>query len=262
MKQADAHDILNYHDWDLRKFGACLRGWGASKQRYSCLRSRVNRLGKFTGPDSIFMQMQNRRLKAQWVGRYKWLDDHLQLSGDTDLAHSCHLCIHGDRLDIPEHPTSCLSDRGRERERDAPSDLTVPRCLMLTKCCKNQYQIVVLCQMWAWMKANINSSRKKVINVIISSCPIGWCRTGNVLVQLKSIYCIYLHCMTHSTWIPMSLYKLQMDVLQSQTRPDSVAETASHHSPWWRRSGSSGKTRKFKSQRLFSAHKLFFFLLH
>lgn len=116
MKQADAHDILNYHDWDLRKFGACLRGWGASKQRYSCLRSRVNRLGKFTGPDSIFMQMQNRRLKAQWVGRYKWLDDHLQLSRDTDLAHSCHLCIHGDRLDIPEHPTSCLSDRGRERE--------------------------------------------------------------------------------------------------------------------------------------------------
>lgn len=64
-----------------------------------------------------------------------------------------------------------VRQRERERERDAPSDLTVPHCLMLTKCCKNQYQIVVLCQMWAWMKANINSSRKKVINVSISSCP-------------------------------------------------------------------------------------------
>lgn len=55
------------------KVGACLRGWGASKQSYSCLGSRVNRLGKFTGPDSIFMQMLNWGAKTQWVGRYKWL---------------------------------------------------------------------------------------------------------------------------------------------------------------------------------------------
>lgn len=53
------------------KVGACRRGWEAPKERYSCLGSRVNRLGKFTGPDSIFMQMQNTRAKAQWVGRYK-----------------------------------------------------------------------------------------------------------------------------------------------------------------------------------------------
>lgn len=35
-----------------------------------------------------------------------------------------------------------------EKERDAPSDLTMPHCQMLTKCCKNQYHIVVSCQMW------------------------------------------------------------------------------------------------------------------
>lgn len=70
---------------------ACLRGWGASKQSYSCLGSWVNRLGKFTGPASILMQTQSTRPKAHWVGRYKWLDNHLQPFTDTDLVHSCLL---------------------------------------------------------------------------------------------------------------------------------------------------------------------------
>lgn len=73
---------------------ACLRGWGASKQSYSCLGSWVNRLGKFTGPDSILMQTQSTRPKAHWVGRYKWLDNHLQPSADTNLVYSCLLVIH------------------------------------------------------------------------------------------------------------------------------------------------------------------------
>lgn len=72
---------------------AYLRGWGASKQSYSCLGSWVNRLGKFTGPVSILMQTQSTRPKAHWVGRYKWLDNHPQPSTDINLVYSCLLMV-------------------------------------------------------------------------------------------------------------------------------------------------------------------------
>lgn len=145
------------------KFRACLRGRRASKQSYSCLRSRVNRLGKFTGPDSIFMQMQNRRLKAQWDGRYKWLDDHLQPSSNTDLAHSCHLCIYRDVW-----TSHFLSETEIERGM-APSDLTMSHCLMLTECCKNS--ITLLFNVRCGHESKPTCSRKKVIKVVISSVP-------------------------------------------------------------------------------------------
>lgn len=109
---------------------ACLRGWGASKQSYSCLGSWVNRLGKFTGPVSILMQTQSTRPKAHWVGRYKWLDNHLQPSTDTNLVYSCLLVVwvYSERLTLRErcslqlqssdkqywvlsHETCCLCSR-------------------------------------------------------------------------------------------------------------------------------------------------------
>lgn len=129
---------------------ACLRGWGASKQSYSCLGSWVNRLGKFTGPDSILMQTWSTRPKAQWVGRYKWRDNHLQPSTDTNLVYSCLLVIHGAG---PRRLRSLWTSHFPLQQRNIHDEVTEWHSLSHL----NKYEIqlvswkmlpIVLCEIW------------------------------------------------------------------------------------------------------------------